>query len=110
MHTPVKANFSLIPSAHFFLIILCTPTQEMAFLPLKGRVDLRSPDLELALLLDYGSDPNAVTEQPVRLFFGRKVQDAADLVKAWWHVSLCCLLMAARVLGCGDLQGTDVVA
>ena len=55
-------------------LFLFHTSQELSFLPFQGSVNLKNPDQEFSLLLDYGNDPNATTEEPLRLFFGRKVR------------------------------------
>ncbi|CAG0882638.1 unnamed protein product [Darwinula stevensoni] len=46
-----------------------------AYLPLKGPVKLKDPDLSLHLFEYYGLDPNRAPEEPYRIFFGRWVCD-----------------------------------
>ena len=51
-----------------------------SFLPLKGRIDLKSPEIKLAVICDYGfPEPDPVTNEmirasePQRIFFGLSV-------------------------------------
>ncbi|XP_078505053.1 tRNA (guanine(10)-N(2))-methyltransferase TRMT11 [Lissotriton helveticus] len=45
--------------------------EDLAFLPLKGKVNLKTADHIFFLLEDYGVDPNNIPDQPLDVFFGR---------------------------------------
>ncbi|CAG7785363.1 unnamed protein product [Allacma fusca] len=45
------------------------------YIPLKGPIDLKNPELRLKLVQFYGLDPNNVPEFPIKSFFGRWIAD-----------------------------------
>ncbi|RVE44309.1 hypothetical protein evm_011033 [Chilo suppressalis] len=49
--------------------------ETFSYLPLKGPVKLKNPDVTLSYLEFYGVDPNNVPNEPYEVFFGRWVAD-----------------------------------
>ncbi|KAK3722075.1 hypothetical protein QZH41_019819, partial [Actinostola sp. cb2023] len=47
--------------------------EALSFLPLEGKVGLDNPDHQFSLVLDFGEDSNAASEEPCRYYFGRLV-------------------------------------
>ncbi|CAH2085851.1 unnamed protein product [Euphydryas editha] len=60
---------------HFTMKEKVEKIENFSYLPLKGPVKLKNPDITLAYLEFYGVDPNNVPEQPHDLFFGKWVAD-----------------------------------
>ncbi|XP_069463607.1 tRNA (guanine(10)-N2)-methyltransferase homolog isoform X2 [Ambystoma mexicanum] len=57
---------------------------DLAFLPFKGKVNLRNADHIFCLLEDYGLDPNNIPQQPLDVFFGRWIADGQrDLINSY---------------------------
>ncbi|XP_053141266.1 tRNA (guanine(10)-N2)-methyltransferase homolog isoform X2 [Hemicordylus capensis] len=56
----------------------------LAFLPFKGKVNLKKPDHIFWFLEDYGMDPNNVPEQPLDIYFGRWIANGQrDLIESY---------------------------
>jgi tRNA (guanine10-N2)-methyltransferase len=47
--------------------------EAFAYLPLRGKVKLDQPDIELTCMEYYGLDHNRAPEEPLRVFFGRLI-------------------------------------
>ncbi|ODN06309.1 tRNA (guanine(10)-N2)-methyltransferase [Orchesella cincta] len=45
------------------------------YMPLEGKVDLKTPELSLHLIQFYGIDPNRIPEKPYHQYFGRWLVD-----------------------------------
>ncbi|XP_069357708.1 tRNA (guanine(10)-N2)-methyltransferase homolog isoform X1 [Maniola hyperantus] len=67
---------------HFTMREKVEKIEKFSYLPLKGPVKLKNPDVTLSYLEFYGVDPNNVPEHPHDLFFGRWVADGQrDLIQ-----------------------------
>jgi tRNA (guanine10-N2)-methyltransferase len=57
----------------------CTPEKQreildnVDFLPFKGKVNLKSPDVTVSVHEDYGPSSNSAPSQPLRVFIGRRI-------------------------------------
>ncbi|XP_015279318.1 PREDICTED: tRNA (guanine(10)-N2)-methyltransferase homolog isoform X2 [Gekko japonicus] len=56
----------------------------LAFLPFKGKVNLKKPDHVFWFVEDYGTDPNNIPKQPLHLYFGRWIANGQrDLIESY---------------------------
>lgn len=67
---------------HFSIQEKLDKIEEFTYLPLKGSVKLKNPDITLSYLEFYGVNPNNVPEQPYDLFFGKWISEGQrDLIR-----------------------------
>jgi len=60
-----------------------SPPQALGYLSFEGSVSLKSPQHVFCLLEDYGSDPNAIPQQPNHIYFGRWVRLFLSVCLRW---------------------------
>ncbi|XP_013166672.1 PREDICTED: tRNA (guanine(10)-N2)-methyltransferase homolog [Papilio xuthus] len=67
---------------HFTMKEKVHKIENFSYLPLKGPVKLKNPDIILSYFEFYGVDPNNVPDKPYDVFFGRWVTDGQrDLIQ-----------------------------
>ncbi len=55
--------------------------EKFDFLPLRGPVNLKNPDIIFSVFEFFGTDQNSLPELPIRIFFGRCVGEGQrDLI------------------------------